>query len=87
MVGNGTLASPYTSTVTTSGDIYFSGYINGVLGYSDWKVGSNSQCYHMYMHKLKNKNASIKVVATDRFGNEYTETTITDGTDYSLVQY
>ena len=87
MVGDGTLANPYTSTVATSGDIYFSGYINGVLGYSDWKVGSNSQCYHMYMYKLKNKNASIKVVATDRFGNEYTETKITDGTDYSSIQY
>jgi len=26
------------------------------------------------------------VVATDRFGNEYTETKITSGTDYSLTK-
>ena len=34
--------------------------------------------YHMYKYKLKNKNASVKVVAIDRFGNEYTETKFAD---------
>ena len=40
----------------------------------------------MYQYKLKNKSAEIKVVATDRFGNKYTETKITEGTDYSLAK-
>ena len=39
----------------------------------------------MYKYELKNKDAAIKVVAIDRFGNEYTETKITEGTDYTLT--
>ena len=41
----------------------------------------------MYMYELKDKSASIKVEAVDRFGNIYTETKITEGTDYSTVAY
>ena len=40
---------------------------------------------HLYKYELKNKNAKIKVVAIDRFGNEYTETEITEGTDYTYT--
>ena len=87
MYGDGTLTNPYKSSVVTAGDIYFSGYTNGVRGYGDWSIGTNAQCYHMYMYKLKNKDASIKVEAIDRFGNVYTETKITEGTDYSTVKY
>ena len=87
MYGDGTFANPYKSSVVTAGDIYFSGYTNGVRGYGDWSIGTNAQCYHMYMYKLKNKDAEIKVEATDRFGNVYTETNITQGTDYSTVKY
>jgi hypothetical protein len=87
MIGNGSYTNPYISTVVTSGDIYFSGYTNGVRGFGDWAFGTNSQCYHMYMYELKDKNATIKVEAIDRFGNKYTETKITEGTDYSTVVY
>ena len=87
MYGDGSFENPYKSSVVTAGDIYFSGYTNGVRGYGDWSIGTNSQCYHMYMYKLKNKSASIKVEATDRFGNIYVETKITEGTDYSTVKY
>jgi hypothetical protein len=87
MYGDGSFDIPYKSSVVTAGDIYFSGYTNGVRGYGDWSIGTNSQCYHMYMYKLKNKDAKIKVEATDRFGNIYTETAITKGTDYSTVKY
>ena len=87
MLGDGSYEYPYRSTVPTSSDIYFSGYINGCCGYSDHKVGTNSACHHMYMYKLKDKSATIKVEAIDRFGNIYTETKITDGTDYSTVAY
>ena len=41
----------------------------------------------MYMYELKDKNADIKVEAIDRFGNIYTETKITEGTDYSTTAY
>lgn len=87
MIGNGSYTNPYISTVVTSGDIYFSGYTNGVRGFGDWAFGTNSQCYHMYMYELKDKNATIRVEAIDRFGNKYTETKITEGTDYSTVVY
>ena len=85
MVGDASYANPYTSTVPTASDIYFSGYINGYCGYSDYKLGTNHACHHMYYYKLKNKDAKIKVEAIDRFGNIYTETKITDGTDYSNI--
>ena len=39
----------------------------------------------MYKYRLKNKNASIKVVATDPWGNVYEETVITEGTDYTAA--
>ena len=39
----------------------------------------------MYVYKLKDKSAEIKVEAIDRYGNIFTETEITEGTDYSLV--
>ena len=87
MVGDGSYANPYCSTIPTASDIYFSGYINGYCGYSDYKVGSNASCHHLYMYKLKDKSAKVKVEAIDRFGNIYTETKITDGTDYSMVAY
>ena len=87
LVGDGSFEYPYRSTIATSSDIYFSGYINGCCGYGDHKVGTNAACHHMYMYELKDKNAEIKVEAIDRFGNIYTETKITEGTDYSTVAY
>ena len=39
----------------------------------------------MYKYELKNKSAKVKVVAVDRFGNEYAETKFTEGTDYTLT--
>ena len=70
----------------TSHDMYVAGLFLGYLGRNPESAGSWSMCYHMYQYKLKNKNASIKVVATDGFGNQYTETVITEGTDISLTK-
>ena len=70
----------------TSHDMYVAGLFLGYLGRNPESAGSWSMCYHMYQYKLKNKNASIKVVATDCFGNQYTETKITEGTDISLTK-
>ena len=72
--------------VVTSHDMYVAGLFLGYLGRNPDSAGSWSMCYHMYQYKLKNKNASIKVVATDYFGNQYTETVITEGTDISLTK-
>ena len=55
-------------------------YYNYYEGRSAW-----SECYHLYKYQLKNKDAQIRVEATDGYGNVFTETEITEGTDYSLV--
>lgn len=55
-------------------------YYNYYEGRSAW-----SECYHLYKYHLKNKDAQIRVEATDGYGNVFTETEITEGTDYSLV--
>ena len=62
-------------------DMYTAGlYYNYYSGRSAW-----SECYHLYKYKLKNKDAEIRVEATDGYGNVFTETKITAGTDYELV--
>ena len=45
-----------------------------------------TECKHLYQYKLKNPNTeNIKVIARDRFGNEYIETKITDYRDTSIA--
>ena len=83
--GDGSLASPYKPKIATSNDTYVTGLMLGLMGLSDGSGGARDECYHMYQYKLKNKDAQIKVEAIDRFGNIYTETHITEGTDYSLT--
>ena len=86
MKGDGSFANPFMSAKATSSDMYYTGLALGILGREEGATGTRQGCYHMYQYKLKNKNSKIKVVATDRFGNEYTETTITEGTDYTLTK-
>ena len=86
MAGDGTLAAPRTPLTETSADMYFTGLRLGIQGSGEDSTGNGSSCHHMYKYKLKNKNAQIKVEAIDTFGNKYTETKITEGTDYSLTQ-
>jgi hypothetical protein len=83
--GDGSWESPFTPPTATSNDTYVTGLMLGVLGYNDSAGGARDECYHMYQYKLKNKDAKIKVEAIDRFGNIYTETKITEGTDYSIT--
>ena len=70
-------------------DMYVASLNLGVLGRYSESSGMGawawSNCRHLYKYKLKNSSSNIKVVAIDRFGNEYTETKITDGTDYLLT--
>lgn len=86
MLGDGTFESPYYAATLTSVDMYYIGYYMGVLGKKDSSSGANPSVHHLYKYTLKNKNAKIKVVATDRFGNVYTETKITDGMDYTYTK-
>ena len=83
--GDGSLASPYKPKIATSNDTYVTGLMLGFMGLSDGSGGARDECYHMYQYKLKNKDAKIKVEAIDCFGNVYTETKITEGTDYSIT--
>ena len=84
--GDGSLASPYKPKIATSNDTYVTGLMLGFMGLSDGSGGARDECYHMYQYKLKNKDAKIKVEAIDRWGNIYTETQITEGTDYSITK-
>ena len=84
--GNGSFTSPYYSKVADiSSDMHFAGLYLGILGKKDNAYNTYGKCYHMYKYTLKNPSAKIMVKATDRFGNVYTETKITKGTDYSIT--
>ena len=86
--GDGSKASPYYSTVADiSSDMHFAGLYLGILGKKDNNYNTYGHCHHMYKYTLKNPSAKIMVKATDRFGNVYTETKITEGTDYSITGY
>ncbi|MBQ5648230.1 MAG: calcineurin-like phosphoesterase C-terminal domain-containing protein [Alistipes sp.] len=86
MGGDGSLASPYYSiTADISSDMYFAGLHLGILGLKDNSYNTYGHCYHMYKYTLKNPEAEVMVKATDRFGNVYTETKFTTGTDYSIT--
>ena len=90
LIGDGTAQNPFrfAADVSTGQDLYTAGLLMGIQSrYKNGEPLGNcwSNNYHMYKYELKNKDAAIKVVAIDRFGNEYTETKITDGTDYTLT--
>ena len=90
LIGDGSETSPFrfADGVETGQDLYTAGLLMGIQSrYKNGEPLGNcwSNNYHMYKYALKNKNAEIKVVAIDRFGNEYTETKITEGTDYLLT--
>ena len=83
--GDGSYESPFVPKTATSNDTYVTGLMLGIMGHNDDSNGARDECYHMYQYKLKNKDAQIKVEAIDGFGNIYTETKITEGTDYSIT--
>lgn len=86
LAGDGSWETPFISKIATSHDMYVAGLMLGILGLSDSTGGIRDECYHMYQYKLKNKDAKIMVEAKDRFGNTYTETKITEGSDYSITK-
>lgn len=92
LIGKYTMDNPRRAAdgVVTSTDFYATGLHVGILNRASSATspsnGAYNVCWHLFQYKLKNKNAKIKVVATDRFGNKYTETKITEGTDYTLAK-
>lgn len=84
--GDGTESNPYYFKADVSDDIHFVGLYLGVLGKKDDAYNTRSTCYHMYKYTLRNPNAKkIEVRATDLYGNVYTESEFTTGTDYSVT--
>ena len=86
--GSATNAFRFADGVESGHDLYTAGLLLGIQSrYSNGAPAAN--CWqgntHLFKYVLKNKNAKIKVVAIDRFGNEYAETVITEGTDYTLT--
>ena len=92
LVGDYTKSNPRRAAdgVVTSHDFYVTGLHLGILGRygaDGASSGAWTGCYHMYKYQLKDKNAVVKVVAKDGFGNEYVETSFTKGTDYTNMTW
>lgn len=92
LIGSYTEADPrrYPDGVDTYREMYCVGLNLGIIGSygtSGPGTGAFGKSYNLYKYKLKNKDAKVMVKATDRFGNVYTETKITDGTDYSITYH
>ena len=77
--------SPTYVPTDSSQDFWAIGYHIGVVGRGHTDSYMTS-CFHMYKYTLKNSSATIKVVATDRFGNEYTQTSITGDCEYTYAK-
>lgn len=80
-----TMYSTVTYGEQSSQDWWAQAYHLGVLGkgFKNGKLQPNNadymdHCYHMYKYTMKDPDASIKVVATDIYGNRYTCTEVVD---------
>ena len=75
--------------IELSHDMWAAGFQLGVLGRSMTANATFEACYTMWKGTLKNPNAAtIKVVATDRFGNQFECSTFSataEGSDYTYV--
>ena len=78
--------TPFYLDVYSPRDMYAIGYHIGIMGAGAYTSGGLTKCWSMWKYTLTNPEATnIKVVATDRFGRQYECSTITEGTDYTLV--
>ena len=75
--------NPTKPTTASSQDWWAIGYLVGVKNRS--RSSYFTSCFHMYKYTLKNKNASVLVEATDRFGRTYRATDIIADYDYTLM--
>lgn len=73
---------------TSSKDWWAIGYHVGVIGRGHVNGTRSSYLtggYHMYKYTLKNPSATVKVVACDPYGHEYTATSVVPDLDYTGV--
>ena len=80
--------NPTKPSTSSSQDWWAIGYHIGVVGrgyVGGGRANYLSNCFHIYKYTLKNKNAKIRVEATDRFGRTYSSTEIIGDYDYSLM--
>ena len=67
-------------------DFWAIGVLCGHLGMNNGGL-YYKHCYQLWKYQLKNKNAKIEVRATDRKGNVYKCSKITEGTDMTYALY
>lgn len=67
-------------------EFWATGILCGYLGMNNGGL-YYKHCYQLWKYKLKNKSAKIEVRATDRKGNVYKCSKITDGTDMTYALY
>ena len=82
-------SNPTKPSVQSSQDWWAIGYHIGVVGrghVGGTRANYLTNSFHIYKYTLKNKNAAVRVEATDRFGRTYSTSTITGDYDYSLVK-
>ena len=65
-------------------EFWATGILCGYLGMNNGGL-YYKHCYQLWKYRLKNKNAKIEVRATDRKGNVYKCSKITDGTDMTYA--
>ncbi len=69
-------------SLTSSKDWWAIGFNTGVIGRGH--IGTSNRnsyintCNHMFMYKMSNPNAKIKVIATDPYGNKYEQSKFVD---------
>ena len=88
-VGDG---KDFIPSPTSSKDWWAIGYNVGVVGRGHFRNSHRNnycaRCTHMYMYRLKNAKAKVRVVATDPFGNQYEQSHIVEGnalTDFQNI--
>ena len=80
--------NPTKPSTKSSQDWWAIGYHIGVVGRGytgGGRANYLTNAFTMYKYTLKDKSATIRVEATDRFGRTYVQTQITGDYDYSLM--
>ena len=88
LIGSGVYDDPKRPPVGAEcgRDFWAVGVLCGYLGRNNGGL-YYKHCYQLWKYKLKNKKSKVEVRATDRKGNVYTCSTITEGTDMTYALY
>ena len=83
-------SSPTTPPTNSSQDWWAIGYHIGVVGRGHAPGGTRANYltngFHMYKYTLKDKSATVRVEATDRFGRTYSTSEFVGDYDYSIMK-